>query len=46
MCWLGFNSSIEVELVVGFQRWIESASWDESAWVVESLRVVESVVGF
>ena len=40
-CWLGFSSSIEVESVIGFQRWVESACVAESAsWVVES------VVGF
>ena len=36
----GFNSSIEVELVAGFQSWVESASWVELAWVAEL------VVGF
>ena len=40
-CWLGFNSSIEVESVTGLQRWVESVCVAESA-----LWVVESVVGF
>ena len=46
-CWLGFSSSIEVELVIGFQRWVESACVAESAlWVVESVWLAELVVGF
>ena len=46
-CWLGFISSIEVKSVTGFQRWVESTCVAESAsWVVESVWVAESVVGF
>ena len=35
-CWLGFSSSIEVESVTGFQRWVESACVAKLVWVAES----------
>ena len=46
-CWLDFSSSIEVESMTGFQGWLESACVAELAlWVVESVWVAESMVGF
>ena len=34
-CWLDFSSSIEVESVTGFQRWVESVCVAESAsWLL------------